>query len=432
MSQVSETTEEINHINVHFVQTKKFKTVNIIVKCRAPLARETITKRALLPYVLRKGTDSYPTERDLQLKLDSLYGSSLSIGGMKKGNNHIISFRLEIANDKFIPGESSVLDKGVQLLHEVIYKPKTVEQAFDAKIFSREVRTLEQIIDSTVDDKMKYANIRLVDEMCKNEPYALHLHGYKEDLETLTAKQLYEYYEQMLREDDIDIYVIGDYELNNMKNIIRANFKQPPQKRQGIKPSKTVERISEHVKPNTVIEKQDVQQAKLHIGYRTNCTFKDQDYFALQLLNGLLGGFPSSKLFLNVREKHSLAYYAASRLESHKGLIIVFSGIDAKNYHQAKQIIHEQVESIKRGNFSEEELSETKEQLTNQLLEILDHPQGTIELLYQQVLAKHSLTPNELIKQINQASRKDVIDVAKKLILDTVYLLTNKEGDESA
>jgi len=178
---------------------------------------------------------------------------------------------------------------------------------------------------------------------------------------------------------------------------------------------------------NVIIEEQDIQQAKLHFGYRTNITFKDNDYPALQVFNGIFGGFPSSKLFINVREKNSLAYYAASRLESHKGLLLVFSGIAANDYEKAREIIELQMTAMRNGEFTEDELSETKDLIINQLLETLDHPQGIVELLYQQVIGDKVISPEELIEKIASVTVKDVIQVASNIQEDTIYLLTSKE-----
>src|SRR5690625_2502491 len=177
---------------------------------------------------------------------------------------------------------------------------------------------------------------------------------------------------------------------------------------------------------NEVIERQNIQQAKLHLGYRTNCVYKDNDYPALQVFNGIFGGFPSSKLFLNVREKHSLAYYAASRIESHKGLMFVFSGIAPDQYELAKEIIEDQMKQMIQGDFTEEHLNETKEMTINQLKETMDHPQGIIELNYQRVIAKSEVTPELLIDKIRTVTKEEVISVAKKINQEIVYLLTSR------
>src|SRR5699024_3989688 len=173
--------------------------------------------------------------------------------------------------------------------------------------------------------------------------------------------------------------------------------------------------------------RQNIQQAKLHLGYRTNCVYKDNDYPALQVFNGLFGGFPNSKLFINVRGKNSLAYYAASRLESHKGLLLVFSGIAADDYEQAREIIELQMTAMKKGEFTEDELSETKDLIVNQFLETLDNTQGIVELIYQKVLGDKQMTPEQMIERISNVTKEDVIKVAERIQEDTIYLLTSKE-----
>ncbi|WP_106497564.1 EF-P 5-aminopentanol modification-associated protein YfmF [Lentibacillus sp. Marseille-P4043] len=426
MSNVAEEVFQENGFHLHVIPNKKHKTIAFVAKLKAPLDRETITKRALLPYVLQQGTKSFPNSTSLQARLDDLYGAVLSIDGGKKGNNHIISIRLEIANDKFIADESSVIDKGIALLNEVIFQPNVTANCFDERILAREKETLHQKINAIIDDKMSYANMRLIDEMCANEVYQLHVHGYQEDLDTITAENLYDYYQTVVEKDQLDIYVSGDIESREIKEKITTQLGRNEVDHHT---EQQTESKKERIESNTVIEKQAIQQAKLHLGYRTNITYSDDDYFALQVFNGIFGGFPSSKLFINVREKNSLAYYAASRFESHKGLLLVFSGIAPQDYEQAREIIELQMEAMKKGEFAENEIEETKGLIVNQLLETMDHPQGIIEMLYQQVIGNKKLPPEQLIADINQVKKQDIVDVANKLELDTVYLLTKNGGN---
>lgn len=426
MIDVAESVKKLAGYDLHIIPSKKFKTVNIVVKFKAPLNRETITKRAFLPYLLMQGTKNYPSERELQLKLENLYGATLSIDGAKKGNYHTISIRLEVANQKYINNESSILDEALSLLKEVIFEPNSTDQAFIPEVFNREKETLKQAIRSIVDDKVSYANMRLIDNMCEGESYELHLSGYEEDLSELTAEDTFSYYQSLLKEDEIDVYILGDIDTNEVEKQFSSliSFNNPNQVA-NVTAEKEQTNRSE---VQEIIEVQDIQQAKLHIGYRTNCTFQDQEYFALQVFNGLFGAFPSSKLFVNVREKNSLAYYASSRIESHKGLLFVFSGIAAADYKKAREIIELQMDEMRKGNFTEDQLKETKDLIINQLLSTMDHPQGIIELLYQQVVANKQLSPNELIDNIRKVMKEEVVEVANKIKEDTIFLLTSEEG----
>lgn len=425
MNTIEEKVVKKDGLNLHFIQTKKYKTINIVAKLKAPLERETITKRALLPYILQQGTKSYPSRKELQLKLDDLYGAVLSIDGAKKGENHIISVRFELANQKFIPEESSIIDDGIDLFSELLFQPNISNGAFNETEFNREKETLRQKMGALKDDKMSYANLRLIDEMCEEETYRLHVHGYEEDLNTITAHDLHDYFQKILAEDQLDIYVLGDFNQATIEEKITSVMKRQATQNQTKQETVVRKQID---KPKEIIETQEIQQAKLHIGYRTNTTYKDDNYFALQVFNGLFGAFPSSKLFINVREKNSLAYYASSRFESHKGLLLIFSGIAPADYEKALDIIRVQMNAMKNGDFTETEMKETKDLIVNQLLETLDNPQGIIELLYQQVIADKIITPEQLMTNIQKVTKDDVIQMASKIEEDTVYLLTNEGG----
>ncbi|NLI67606.1 MAG: insulinase family protein [Bacilli bacterium] len=415
-----------NDIRFHLLPTDRYKTITVVAKLKSPLSRETATMRALIPFVLKQGTASFPSEQKLRKRLDELYGAKFEIDCNKKGTNHILHVQLEFANEKFIPNESEITNEGLKLLWEIIFRPHIKNDQFIDEIVAREKRQLENKINSLYDNKIAYANERLVEEMYKGEPYAVKADGYIEDLRDIDGKSLYDYYKRALTEDDIDIYVLGDFSPNEMKEKLTALFSRKQAKREAEVAKMARKKRNE---ANKIVERDNISQAKLHIGYRTNCTYKDDGYFALQVFNGLYGGFPISRLFMNVREKHSLAYYVASRIESHVGLLVVYSGVETAKYERAYQIIEEQFTDLKNGHFTEDELTHVKKLITSSIKETLDHPTGTIELLYQQIVGERELPPETLIENINRVKKEDVIAIAEQIELDTIYVLASEEGE---
>src|SRR5690625_1387323 len=224
MVEITEHMSNHQGMNIHLIPTKKFKTVSIVVKCKAPLDRQTVTSRDLLSYILQQGTDKYPSEKELMLKLNELYGAVFYIDCAKKGNNHIISFRLEIANEKYIKNETTIIHEGLQLLEEIIFQPNISEQSFPEKIVRREKTILKNKIESIVDDKMAYANMRLIDEMCENELFSVHTYGYVEDLDAIDGETLHESYIKMINNDQFDLYVVGDFKKEDMEKKIISAF----------------------------------------------------------------------------------------------------------------------------------------------------------------------------------------------------------------
>ncbi|MED0717476.1 pitrilysin family protein [Aeribacillus composti] len=419
MGFLQEQVSEINGIQLHTVSSNAFKTNSLILRLKAPLSEKDVTIRALLPHVLQRGTASYPSTTELRKYLDDLYGATLQVDLAKKGENHIITFRMEIPNEKFLKDKTPLLEKGIELLSEVLLSPPLQEGVFNQSIIEQEKRTLKQRIQAIYDDKMRYANLRLIQEMCKTEPYRLHVNGEKEHIDQISPQQLTDYYTNMLQHDEVDLFVIGDIENEQVADIVRKYFRLTKSNQQAR--AESVEKKIEKV--NEVIEEQDITQGKLNIGYRTHTTYSDHDYYALQVFNGIFGGFPHSKLFLNVREKNSLAYYASSRVESHKGLLMVMSGIEMKNYERALTIIHEQMEAMKKGDFTDKELEQTKAVIKNQLLETIDTPYGMTEVLYHNVVAKTNRTIEEWIEGVEKVQKDEIVQLAEKIQLDTVYFL---------
>jgi predicted Zn-dependent peptidase len=426
MTKITETIKEMKGYRLHIIKTEKYKTNTFVWRMKAPLNKQEVTQRALLPYVMQSNTKKYPQTTLLRSYLDDLYGASLFVDVQKKGEYHVISFTLEIANEKFLSDRTPLLKKAVELLAEILMNPNAENGAFDRATVEAEKRALKQRIQSLYDDKMRYSSFRLIEEMCKDEPYSAHIHGQMEDVDPITPEALFQFYQKAFGEDEMDFYVIGDVNEEEVYSVADELLHFQPRNPKKIEAS----RIKKAIQEKEVREVQDVKQGKLNIGYRTHVVYGDDDYFALQVFNGIFGGFSHSKLFINVREKASLAYYAASRLESHKGLMMVMCGIDNKNYQQAVTIIKEQLDAMKKGDFSDEELEQTKAVIRNQILETIDTPRGIVEVLYHNVVAGKNISLDDWLEKMEQTTQEQIIEVAKKIELDTIYFLTEKEAGQ--
>ncbi len=419
MGVISEQIIDLQGMKLHIIPTEKYKTNTIVFKMKAPLDKEDVTKRALLPNVLQRNSKKYSTTALLRSYLDELYGATFYIDLAKKGDYHIISFTIEIANEKFLSHAEPLLQKAFEFLAEVVTNPNVANGAFELNTVENEKRSLKQRIQSVYDDKMKYSSYRLIQEMCKEEPYALYVHGIPENVDDITAVDLYEYYQQAIAEDELDLYVVGDVHRDEVEKAVSSLFQFT--KRTPKAAARSVHTIKEE---KEIIENQDVKQGKLNMGFRTNVYYGDKDYYALQIFNGIYGGFSHSKLFINVREKASLAYYAASRVESHKGLMLVMSGIDNKNYEQAVTIIKEQMKAMTAGDFTDNEIGQTKAVIKNQLLETIDTSRGIVEILYHNIVSGAQISLDDWLEEMEKVTKDDIVKVAAKIQLDTIYFLT--------
>ena len=424
MTAINEVVKKKQGYTLHIVQTDKYKTNSLILKMKAPLDQETVTLRGLLPHVMQSSTKTYPSTTELRSYLDELYGANFFTDLGKKGEYHVVSMSVEIANEKFLKDSEPLLQKGIEFLADVLQNPHIENNEFDKKTVEKEKRNQKVRIQAVYDDKMRYANSRLVEEMCKGERFALHVNGISEEVESITAKSLYEYYQKVMNEDQFDLYVIGDVDVAEVEKLcdqlLHLNERTPLE----VDSSE----VKQKERENVVKEKQDVKQGKLNMGYRTHTQYGDDDYFALQVFNGIFGGFSHSKLFINVREKASLAYYAASRLESHKGLLMVMSGIEFEKYDQAVGIINDQLQAMKDGDFTDGEIEQTKAVIRNQLLETIDTSRGLVEVLYHNAVAHEEIDLKHWLEEIEKTTKEDIVKAANKVELDTIYFLTGMEG----
>ncbi len=418
-------TTRVNGLNLHILPTQKFKTTTIVVMVEQALSETNVTKTALLSLVLKRATERFRETRQLREHLDFLYGAIFDVDVVKKGERHILQLYMEVPNEKYLSDDEPLLERAIQFIGDVLARPYLEQGAFADKYVSAEKESLRKRIESLIDDKMKYASQRVTEEMCKGEPFALFVNGRAEDLPQISPADLYAYYRELVTHNPIDVFVVGDVDKSQVDAYIQTHLTLNRREEKPLPPANAQKRVQAI---REVVDRLDVSQAKLNIGCRTQVTYKDDDYPALLVLNGVLGGFPHSKLFINVREKASLAYYAVSRLESHKGILMMMCGIDAANYEKAVAIIKEQVKLVQSGEISQEEMEQTKATLTNQFRELLDNAKLMVDFTYNGVLSGRRRGLKELLDAIDRTTVEDVTRVAANLQLDTVYLLRDRNG----
>lgn len=417
----------IGNLNVHLIPSKKYKTVTMELFFRGILDRETITGRVLLPHVMRKGTADFPDETKIREKLDDLYGASFQIGSWKNGPYHMMNFHIDCPNEMFVPGGAGLAEDTLRFLSGAVFRPLAGGDGFDEEIVSREKEAVRGQIRAMLDDKMSYANQRLTDIMCEGEPCAVRGQGYEEDLPEIDGQTLYDTYRRMLKEDRRDLFIVGDFEPDAMEETVRDVFGDGEAE---ITPDSQLELTAkkEIGEERLIVEREDVQQAKLHIGYRTGTVYQDDDFPAMMVYAMILGGYAGSKLFANVREKHSLAYYVSAAPELFGDKLFVYSGIAPEDFQQTADIVDEQFRAMEAGDFTDEELELAKTIIISNHRQSLDSAVGMIDLRYRQVLGGDGRTPEEMVEEIGRTGRDAVIRAARKVRKDTTFLLTAKEG----
>lgn len=420
----------VGNIRVHVCATDKFKTNTLSAMVQQELSPQTVTKTALLPQVLQRGTESYPTTLQLKQRLEELYGARLFADVYKRGERHVLQVGLELANEQYLHASTPLLEEGVAFLSEVLFRPITENGGFKEVYVAAEKKNLKQKIESLQDDKIRYAAQRCIEEMCAGEPYSLFAYGRAEDLDTIDAQSLYTYYRDLIRRRPVDLFFVGNVSAEEVVQLVQRHFPIDQAERVPVETSE-VRHIVREVKE--VVDRMDVKQGKLNLGCRTQISVRDDDYVALMMYNGILGGFPHSKLFVNVREKASLAYYASSRLESHKGIMTIQSGIEIANYERAVDIIRKQLDAMQQGDISDVEMEQTRATLINQLRERQDRPYDLIDAEYHSIASGRPRPLEQLVEELKQVTKADVQRVAEKVQLDTIYFLRDKgEGTAHA
>lgn len=411
-------------VTLHALQSDKFKTACFSVNFVRLHDRESAAMDALLPSVLLRATERYPDIRSISTRLDELYGATFGTLVRRKGEVKLTGFYADFIEDDFLPEGEGIFASMVEFMREVLYAPYTESGCFRSQFVEGEKENLINAIASNLNDKRGYAMMQLLASMCAEERYGVPRLGNVEDVEKITPESLWQHYQELLHTAPVEIFYAGRRSAQEVADCFRKAFAE----------RKTVEKqaLETHVirraeSVREISEVLDVTQGKLVMGLRTGITLEDEDYPALLMLNAVLGAGMTCKLFMNVREKLSLCYYASSSIEKYKGIMLISSGVDFENYEKAKSAILGELEACRKGEITEEELESARLQILSSLRSFLDSP-AQLDDFYCGMAIAGGMDIPEIMDAVEKLTVEDVAAAAQKLSMDTIYFLKGEEA----
>ncbi len=407
-------------VNIRFFKSEKFKTNSISLYIHLPLERQNVTKAALLPRILKRGSEKYPTLTELSKRTEELYGASVGLGIARKGDGEAIRFNIQFVSDKFL--NEKITHDAVELLKELVLCPKVENECFDKAWLEQEKENLKNLIEGLINDKKEYASVKCNEIMFEGDPYGIFEYGYVEDLKDIDERNLYEFYKDLLKTSTIDVFANGSFDEDEVVAELKTAFSALSDRKGGY--SKT--RLAcpeENIEIKKVVEPMPTSQSKLVMGFNCGIDPKSEDYYGLMMFSCVFGGSPFSKLFNNVREKLSLAYYVFSAADRQKSYMKISAGIEADKFDAAYDEIMLQLDKMKKGDFSDDEILSAKKYLSTSLSSANDS-MGAIENFYMgQILIDNDESIEDLISKVQEVDRDAIIKAANTVQEDTIYFL---------
>lgn len=401
----------MNAYNLHIINTDKFKTVTVDVNFRRKMKKEEITVRNLLKELIVNSSFNYPTERSLIIQTERLYDLKLLSSNYRIGTYSILSFKTRFLNEKYT--EEGMNEESIKFLLDLIFKPNLNNDVDKCK------KKIEKGILSLSDNKIKYSLFKLL-ETTENMPYSYNVYGYKEDLDKITNEDIKKYYDSVITDDIVDVFVVGEVDENKIKQIFKEYFKVSTFHKSEL--SLLVSELPRSRKINHFREFDNVNQTQLTMLCSLNGLTDYERKYVLPVYNELLGGSSNSILFDTVREKNSYAYYVNALVKPYDNILMIYSGIEKGNDRAVVKLIEKSLSEISKGKFNVDKLESSKKTLISAIEGSLDNPISIINNYYAKVLVD-ALDVEEKIEKIKKVSVDDIVTVSKKVSVHTLFLL---------
>ena len=405
------TNYDMNAYKLHIIKTDKFKTITVGVAFRTKIVKEEITIRNLLKELMINATESYPSERSFIMATENLYDLKILASNYRIGNYAILSFKTRFLNEKYT--EEGMNKESIKFLIDMIFNPKLDIDIDKCK------KKIEKSILSLKDNKIKYSLFKLL-ETTNDMPYSYNSYGYIDDLNKISIEDIKNYYDDIIKNDIVDVYVVGDVDEVEIKNIFREYFKLITFHKNEVslitKELESTKRVLEFR------EKDNVNQTQLAILCNVNNLNDDERKYILPVYAEMLGGSSNSILFDDVREKNSYAYYVNALAKSYDNILMIYSGIESGNENNVLKIINKSLKNISKGNFDIEKFNSSKETIISSIMASLDNPIGIINNYYARELV-NSLDAMERIEKIKKVTKEDIINVSKKVNINRMFIL---------
>lgn len=410
--------------NIHLIQTDKFKTITVQVNYKRKLLKEEITIRNFLVNILMEGTKGYPTKRLMEIKTEELYDLGYRALNCASGTHTIITFDMSFINPKYT--EENMDEEAFKFMHEIIYNPNIDNNSFKKSSYDKAYNMISDHFKTIKEDTTLYSQIRMLEEM--DEDYISYRNvGYEEDLDNINCNNLYDYYKDIINNDTIDIFVIGDFDKDRILGLIDKYIMIYNNKK-----SSESHYYIPNISDNNIKfkrEKVDKEQSTLVVGFKMNDLSDFEKRYVISVYNYILGGSTESNLFRTVREDNSLCYYINSSTQLLLGISMIRSGINANDYESVISLIYSELNNMKKGKFDKEKIDNAKTTYINGLDELEDNPDSILSLYN-----SHEYLDADLIdkrkENIMKVTYDDIINVANKIHLDVIYLLEGSDSND--
>ena len=300
-----------------------------------------------------------------------------------------------------------VLDEHIRLAIDIL-TDMFFDSVFDPEEIQKEKSVVLEEISMYEDSPEDLAHDILIESMLSGSALGLPILGTVQTVEAMDAGQIKQYIQEVYRPDNTVISIAGNMDESEIINIIGEHYEDwstPPEHRKD--PDNNAVLIHDHWH-----RYKDIEQVHLNIGYQ-GATLGSKEMYDLLLINNILGGSMSSRLFQTIREDKGLAYSIYSYLQnySHIGLLSIYCSMNPDQLNTTSQLIDEEMDRMRKSGLTQEEFSKAKNQLKGSFILGMESTSGRMATMGKSELMLNRIdTQDTILNKINNISYERVME----------------------
>ncbi|QIK70190.1 insulinase family protein [Erysipelothrix sp. HDW6C] len=400
-----------NNLDVHILREPKFHEVLMNLKVYFKLEAHQNTVANLLMRMMDDRIESHTTKNAMTKRLDMLYGTKTSSQTYTNGWYQVIDLSVKTINSKYT--QEDLTAKQLELLADMFFNPLLNEDTL------KEAKTNLKLQFARIkESSAHYAQFEAFKRSAPHQVFSLNSMGEVDAVNDVTLDEVKAFHQRLIQEAGKQLFLVGD--IKQVPSFERFNVGHCAEAEIPLLDTKVTPRYEEVFHPGN--------QTELVLVFDTPIDPFHELYAAYLVFVACLGQLPSSLLFQNIREKHSLAYSIYASRQMFDSIMYIATGINDANLEKTLTLIDEQLQNMATADL---DVDAAKQYLIMGLEGATEHMKRIADQAFRNIMLQTDETVAEMQENIKNVTEADVRAVLQTISKPYVFAYRGENHEEN-